>query len=325
MRRQSSLVSGIYCRSDTAGGPVVLAHGGAWNIPESEWPAHRDGLRGALESAAMVLGRGGSATDAATEAVAMMEGHGAFDAGRGAVLNRDGVVELDAGIMDGSRRLFGSIAGVRSFLHPIRIANRILDRGERQFCMLAGAGGEAFALAEGFEPVDPRSLICDRERLRYETLLSQAGYHTSHPFLSDEHPRGTVGCVVLDAAGRLAAATSTGGTPFRPAGRVGDSPLPGCGYYANDRGAASATGWGEAIAAMVLCKSAVDRLDLGYSAVDAATSVLSDLVDVITNRDGEGATGGLIVLDRFGNGAWAYSTPVMARGGGRPGAFKVEV
>ena len=168
---------------------------------------------------------------------------------------------------------------------------------------------------QGFESIEPASLICERERRRFEAIREKRRYHTSHPFLPVVGPRGTVGCVALDAQGRLAAATSTGGTPFRPAGRIGDSPLPGCGFYANEMAAASATGWGEAIASVVLCKDAVDRVVRGLSVKEAAESALKAMKSTIINKDGNGATGGLILLDRYGQGAWAFTTPVMARGG----------
>jgi beta-aspartyl-peptidase (threonine type) len=121
--------------------------------------------------------------------------------------------------------------------------------------------------------------------------------------------------VARDRKGRLAAATSTGGTPFRPAGRVGDSPLPGCGYYAGEAAAASATGWGEAIAAVLLSGRAVDRVAGGAAHEQVLRGVLSEMHERIASVEAAGATGGLILLDRNGQGAWAFTTPRMARGG----------
>lgn len=299
-------------------GVGLLVHGGAWDIPHDESEAHRDGLRQALARGRTLLLEGAPALEVVAETVAVLEGHGAFDAGCSAVLTRAGTVELDAGLMDGATLDFGAVACVRRVAHPIRLARRLLVRGEGQVRLLVGEGAEAFAAGEGVALVDNDALICDRERRRYQRLRQQAErYHTSHPFLPprDRLPQGTVGCVARDREGRLAAATSTGGTPFRPPGRVGDSPLPGAGYYADEHAAASATGWGEAIAAVLLTGRAVDGVAAGQSPEDAVRERLRVMQQRIQNRDGAGATGGLILLDRHGRGTWAFTTPRMARGG----------
>ncbi|MFQ5569807.1 MAG: isoaspartyl peptidase/L-asparaginase family protein [Rhodothermales bacterium] len=298
-------------------GVCLLVHGGAWNIPQEESGAHLDGLQQALDLGRTLLLAGTSALEVVTETVAVMEAHGAFDAGRGAVLTRSGTVELDAGLMDGETLAFGAVAGVRRLDHPVRVARRLLERGRGQVRLMIGEGAERFAEAEGFALIDNATLICDRERRRFEHLQREAAqFHTSHPFLTGEErmPRGTVGCVARDRQGRLAAATSTGGTPFRPLGRVGDSPLPGCGFYASEHAAASATGWGEAIATMLLCGRTVDSVEAGSTPEEAVRLRLRDMYRRVQNREGNGATGGLIVLDRHGNGAWAFTTPRMARG-----------
>ncbi len=300
------------------GGVGLLVHGGAWAIPQDESEAHRDGMRQALARGRDLLLAGAPALDVVAEAVVVLEGHGAFDAGCGAVLTRAGAVELDAGLMDGSTLDFGAVACVKRVAHPVRVAHRLLERGEGQVRLLTGEGAEAFAEAEGFTLVDNGALICDRERRRYDRFRQQAErFHTSHPFLPPRGrmPSGTVGCVARDRQGRLAAATSTGGTPFRPTGRVGDSPLPGAGYYANEHAAVSSTGWGEAIAAMLLAGRAVDGVAAGQSPEDAVCERLRAMHQRIKNREGDGAAGGLILLDRHGRGAWAFTTPRMARGG----------
>ena len=307
---------------DEPDGISLLVHGGAWDIPQDESEAHRDGMRQALTRGRTLLLRGAPALEVVAETVAVLEGHGAFDAGRGAVLTHAGTVELDAGLMDGATLDFGAVACVRRVAHPVRLARRLLERGEGQVRLLVGKGAEQFAEAEGIPLVHNGALICDRERRRYDHLLQQAEhFHTSHPFLPprDRMPMDTVGCVARDRQGRLAAATSTGGTPFRPPGRVGDSPLPGAGYYANEHAAASATGWGEAIAAMLLAGRAVDSVEAGQSPEDAVCEWLRAMHQRVKNREGEGATGGLILLDRHGRGAWAFTTPRMARGGWREG------
>ena len=295
-----------------AGGTCLLVHGGAWAIPDEELAAHRDGLDAALDRGRHLLGEGLPALDVVAEVVATMEAHGAFDAGRGAVLTRAGTVELDAGLMEGKTLGFGAVAAVRRLPHPIRVARRLLDAGGGEVRLLVGEGAEAFAEAEGLELVENESLICERERARFERLRDEAAYHTSHPF---QEPRGTVGCVARDRAGRLAAATSTGGTPLRPVGRVGDTPLPGAGFYATPHAAASATGWGEAIATVLLTGRAAEAVAAGLDPEAAARAQLRRMHLQIKNRDGQGAAGGLIVLDRDGRGAFAFSTPRMARAG----------
>jgi beta-aspartyl-peptidase (threonine type) len=303
-------------------GVGLLVHGGAWDIPDAEVAAHRDGLQQALATGRRRLLEGVPALEVVTEVVAVMEGHGAFDAGAGAVLTRGGTVELDAGVMDGATLAFGAVAAVRRIARPVRLARRLLKHGEGQVRLLMGDGAERFARAQGVPLVDNASLICERERARYEQLRTQADdYHTSHLFLGDEErqPRGTVGCVARDRRGRLAAATSTGGTPFRPSGRVGDTPLPGAGFYATPDAAASATGWGEAIATVLLCARTVDTVTAGGTPIEAVRQRLQHMHRHVRNRDGQGATGGLIVLDAEGQGAWAFTTPRMARGGWQEG------
>ena len=295
---------------------MLLVHGGAWDIPDEECEAHLAGLEKVLQIGKKGLLGGKHALDVVVEVVSAMESDGAFDAGVGAVLNRDGFVELDAGVMDGKTHHFGSVAGIQHYENPIQIARDIINKGRRQFCFLSGEGAESFAEKAGFPRVENDQLICERERRRHEQLLAQAAYHTSHPFLAgdDVHPRGTVGCVALDRSGGLAAATSTGGTPFRPAGRIGDSPLPGSGFFANKDAAASATGWGEAIASMSLCYEGVRSVSHA-SAESAAADVIESMGETIQNEDGQPATGGIILLSKRGEAGFAFSTPRMARGG----------
>ncbi len=299
-------------------GPALLLHGGAWNIPEKEWDDHEAGMSEALDEGISMLDKGYSALEISAQVVASMESYGAFDAGRGAVLNKEGYVELDAGIMDGWTRRWGAVAGVRTFLNPVHIARSIALEGNGEFCFLASPHAERHALRSGLEPLDPEALICSRERKRYEELRAADNtYHTSHPFLPGglRAPRGTVGCVVRDSNGHLAAATSTGGTPYRLPGRIGDSPLPGCGYFANRVAAASATGWGEAIAACVLCRETVSLVEHGLSAVEAVSQSLKTMYDTVRNAEGVGATGGLILVESQGDAAWGFTTPCMARAG----------
>lgn len=292
-------------------GPVLVVHGGAWNIPDDALADHRDGLRAALERGRSALEAGDDALTVVTEAVAVLEAHGAFDAGVGSVLNLDGDAELDAGVMRGVDEAVGSVLGVRQYAAPVRIAERLLHVGRGEVRMLAGVGAETFAHAQGFAAVTAERLRHPREVERHARLRAEQGFLPSFSF---GMPRGTVGAVARDRRGHLAAATSTGGTPLKPPGRVGDSPLPGAGFYASTHGAASSTGWGEAILSALLAVRAVDRLADGRTPEASARQGLERLGATFHNVRGEAATAGLILLGADGAAAWAYTTPRMARG-----------
>ncbi|HHP7237787.1 isoaspartyl peptidase/L-asparaginase family protein [Longibacter sp.] len=321
----------VFSASFAIDGPVILVHGGAWDIPDGAVEDHRDGLKTALAAGRRSLASGHSAVDVAADVVASMESHGAFDAGRGAMLNQDGRAQLDAGIMDGSCLDYGAVIAVERLKNPIRVARRLMDAGNGQVRILAGEGAERFAVAEAFTLIDNVDLISERERDRFEALRDRIGdVHTSQSFLpgvADRRSGGghdTVGCVVRDARGHVAAATSTGGTPFKPPGRVGDSPLPGSGFYADGEAAVSCTGWGEAIAAVVLAHDVVRRILDDEDLELAMTSRLQAMHDRIRNPDGDGARGGLIALSGSAV-AWAYSTPRMARAIWAPGLGTVHL
>ncbi|MEM1056891.1 MAG: isoaspartyl peptidase/L-asparaginase [Bacteroidota bacterium] len=291
-------------------------HGGAWAIPREETDAHLDGLGRALARARQLAERGWSAMEIVVETVAVLEAHPAFDAGVGAVLDRDGRPQLDAGVMDGQSMAWGAVANVRTVAHPVRLAARVAE-GDGQARLLVGEGAERFAAELGMPHVEPERLIVARERARYERLLEEQGFHTSRAF-SGEAPRGTVGCVALDADGRLAAATSTGGAPFTRPGRVGDSPIVGSGFWADGHAALSATGWGEAISTVQLCARAGAEIERGLAPHEAAQQRLDAMREIVRWPGATAATGGLIALDRTGRGGWAFTTPRMARGGWTP-------
>ena len=294
--------------------PLALLHGGAWAIPDTALANHQDGLAEAMAAAQSALSDAVPAIDAAARIVASLEGHGAFDAGCGAMLNRAGEVELDAGLMDGSTGRYGGVMAVRHLAHPIRVARDLVQHGNGQAALLTGPGAEAFAERHGHTLVANETLICERERQRYAQHRAEAAVDSSESFLPQNAPSDTVGAVVRDTEGRLAAATSTGGTPFKWPGRVGDSPLPGAGYYATEDAAACATGWGEAIAGHSLCVRAVDAVSAGDAPQAVAERLLTSMHDRYTHPRGEGARAGLLVLPAAGPGAWAFTTPRMARG-----------
>ncbi len=303
-------------------GPTILLHGGAWDIPDEVLAEHRRGMQEAIEVGIAAVRGGLPALDVATDVVAALESHGAFDAGQGAMLNQDGRAQLDAGVMDGATLGYGSVMAVERCASPVRVARRLLDAGNGSVRMLTGDGAERFAEAEGFDLIDNLELVCDRERARFDEIHAKArSAHSSRSFLPDassfeadaaRSAHDTVGCVVRDTQGRFAAATSTGGTPFKPPGRVGDSPLPGAGFYANELGAVSSTGWGEAIAAVVLAHSILRDVEEGSTAEEAARRELERMHARIQNSNGDGACGGaIIVTDK--HAVWAHTTPRMAR------------
>lgn len=286
----------------------------------------RRGIRRALEAGWRVLTAGGAAIDAVEAAIVTLEDDPTFDAGIGSHLNRDGRVQLDAIVMDGATLKAGAVAAVERVRNPIRLARCVLEKSEHM--MLVGAGAEKFAAENGIPLVDPEELILERERTAWLRCLEDS--HAAEHHLS--HELGTVGAVALDAQGHMVAATSTGGTCCKFPGRVGDSPLIGCGCYADaEAGGVSCTGHGEGIMKIVMAKMATDLLhdqrvlihhrkkagplSLAQAVADACVRKLAHRVHT---------TGGLILLDHDGLPAAAFNTPRMAYGFVEPdGSFKV--
>jgi len=233
---------------------MILIHGGAWDIPSEEHSSHLSGLDNARTLALRMLQEKISAEEIVVRIVSLLESHEAFDAGVGSVLNQDGEVEMDAGFMSGETGAFGAVIGVQAIEHPIQVAKELaaFDRGQTR--IMTREGAEKWWESRGNSLVDKSAFVIEREVKRLDQWRSKDGVeiHISDSFGGTNTPTGTVGCVAIDHLGRLAAATSTGGAPFTLAGRVGDSALPGSGYYANLDSAVSCTGWGEAIAGSVL-------------------------------------------------------------------------
>jgi beta-aspartyl-peptidase (threonine type) len=282
--------------------PAIIVHGGAGAIPAEEHAAYQAGCRAAALAGFDVLRRGGSALDAIEAAIVYLEDDPAFDAGVGSYLNRDGVVQLDAGIMDGHTYQIGAVIAIERVKNPIRVARRLLA-GEHT--IFAGPGATAYAQASGIPLCDPEDLVSAPERERWRLECSQL---VASPDASGvPGKQGTVGAVAIDRAGTIVAGTSTGGSMFKPAGRVGDSPLPGCGYYAdNALAGVSSTGHGESIMRVLLARSAADlcaRLEAPQAA-EAAIRLLDERV---------GGKAGLILIDHAGRVGYAHSTPYMAR------------
>jgi L-asparaginase / beta-aspartyl-peptidase len=290
--------------------PVLLIHGGAWDIPADMLEAHEQGVFDALQEGWRVLERGGSAVDAIEASVTVMENDPAFDAGRGSFLTRDGRVQLDALIMDGHTLRAGGVACVERIRNPIQAARLVLDRSRHVY--FVGEGAEEFAASNGMALVDNAELVLDRERERLAEAQRRERSGVPDPTFTgspSQESHDTVGAVALDAQGRIAAATSTGGTLNKSPGRVGDSSLIGCGCYAdNASGAVSLTGWGEPIMKLVLGKWATDRVLAGGSPEQVAPNAISYL-----NRR-LGGHGGIILLAPDGRYGLAHNTPRMAWG-----------
>lgn len=284
--------------------PSLIVHGGAWRIPDEEHQAHLDGVRKAVQSAWQKLLDGGSALDAVEHAVTIMEDDPTFDAGIGSVLNCVGEIELDAMIMDGESLRVGALGAVYGIQNPVQLARMVMH--ETEHSLLVGAGANAFARLKGVRMTPQAELTVPREVERYRNYQEQPPTEVADHFTA-AHPNGTVGAVARDDHGNLAAATSTGGAPFSLPGRVGDSPLVGCGTYAdNETGASSVTGHGERIMQVVLAKHATDLIRTGQSAVEAAHNAITYLHQRVNGF------GGVIVIDREGRVGFAHNTPHMA-------------
>ncbi len=249
-----------------------------------------------------MLAAGGPALDAVQAAVRVLEEDPSFNAGRGAAFTFEGRIELDAAVMDGASRRAGAVAGVTYARSPVTLARAVMERSPH--VLLAGAGADRFAAEQGLEAAPPGWFETEERRRQLETLKARAGSG-----FDTEMKYGTVGAVARDAAGHLAAATSTGGVTGKRWGRVGDSPLIGAGTYADDRGAAvSCTGVGEMFIRAHVAAEISARVRLTGEALAAA--VAAALADV----QALGGTGGLVAIGAEGPPLWQFTTPGMFRG-----------
>lgn len=285
--------------------PVLLVHGGAWNIPDAMVESHISGVQKALDAGWRALEKGGSALDAVEEAVSRLEDDETFDAGRGSFLNRDGKVQLDAMLMEGHSLRAGGVGCVERIKNPVRASRLILEKSPHVY--FVGEGAERFVEELGMPLCDNSELVISREVERWKNAKEQRYMQTPDEFCAPTGSHDTVGAVALDAKGNLAGATSTGGTLNKAPGRVGDSSLIGCGCFAdNDTAAASTTGWGEPMMKLVLSKWAADRVGQGADPRLAARESIHYLHRRLHGH------GGIILLDREGRVGIAHNTPRMA-------------
>jgi L-asparaginase / beta-aspartyl-peptidase len=284
--------------------PAIAVHGGAGNLLPDD-PASSgapdaprlEGVRRACAAGQRVLAAGGSALDAVEAAVRVLEDDPTFNAGTGGTLTAAGDVELDASVMDGATLRCGAVAIVRDVRNPVTLARAVMERTPH--VLLAGAGASALAREVGIPAIDNATLVTAAQRARWERATRGPGGPAGH---------GTVGAVARDARGHLAAATSTGGTFRKRDGRIGDTPLVGCGTYADDALAAvSCTGHGEKIIQLTLARHAADLVGRGLAPMDAAREAVWTLGARVAGE------GGLILVGPSGEVGFAHNTPVMSR------------
>ncbi|HEX3817748.1 MAG TPA: isoaspartyl peptidase/L-asparaginase [Chthoniobacterales bacterium] len=284
----------------------MVIHGGAGTIersqmsPESE-RAHRAGIEHALKTGYAILQKGGSSLDAVEAAIQTLEDNPLFNAGKGAVFTHEGTNELDASIMDGKTLNAGAVAGVKHIKNPIALARLVMEKSPH--VLLDGEGAEAFARRMGVTMVDQKYFFTEERWQALQKVKRGTGS------ASDNEKHGTVGAVALDAAGNLAAGTSTGGLTNKEFGRIGDSPIIGAGTYANNRTCAvSCTGDGEYFIRESAARDVSALMDYkGLPVQQAAKTVIEKIGKL-------GGTGGLIALDREGNLAMPFDTSGMYRG-----------
>jgi L-asparaginase / beta-aspartyl-peptidase len=284
----------------------LIVHGGAWDIPDDTVEAHRSGVARALETGWKILSGGGSADDAVEQTIRSLEDDPTFDAGRGSFVNALGEIELDASIMNGSSFICGAVSAVQNIRNPITLARLVMEKSEH--VLLTGIGAVRFAKENGILQCKPDELLVGRELQRWKELHKRKSFSTKEPF-KNKLPSDTVGAVAFDTNGIIVAGTSTGGTPNKYPGRVGDSPLIGCGTYADSSvGGVSCTGWGEAIIKVVLAKTVVDQMEI--NGLDPEVAAKAGIDRLQKKADGYG---GVIVLNSKGKPGIAFNTPRMAR------------
>ncbi|MGH8751449.1 MAG: isoaspartyl peptidase/L-asparaginase family protein [Burkholderiales bacterium] len=286
---------------------AIVIHGGAGRWPDKFGRAALAGVRRAAKAGAEILARGGSALDAVVAAVTLMEDDPVFNSGTGSVLNSAGEAEMDACVMVSKGLRAGGVACLQRVKNPLQVARKVLEKTSH--VLLAGAGAQQFARRMGFDDYDP---VTDERRREYQKIRT-------NPKRYAQATGNTVGAVALDEKGVFAAATSTGGLTLKLPGRVGDTPLPGAGTYANRFGAASATGLGEAVMRILSTKSVCDYLAVGMTAEEAVRLEL-----VRMSREFR-AEMGFIALDRNGRPGIVHSSPAMPHAYYISGKAKVVV
>jgi L-asparaginase / beta-aspartyl-peptidase len=309
------LVMSAGCRIPFLSSPTwaIAIHGGAGvipkNLPAETVKEYENALISALNYGRERLANGDSALDVCEAVVRLLEDDPHFNAGKGAVFTEKGDHELDASIMDGSTLRCGAVTGVRTVRNPVSLARAVMEK--TRHILLAGEGAEQFAASQGFERVENSSFDTDARRKAWQQWQQERARTGSSSSPSERRPNadhyGTVGCVICDNQGRLAAATSTGGMTGKRQGRVGDTPLIGAGNYADNFAAVSCTGTGEQFMRHVIGRTVAARMQFaGQTLEEAARAVVFE-----TLQPGDG---GLIAVDKSGDVVTVFNSEGMYRG-----------
>ena len=276
--------------------PVIIVHGGAWEIPDRLVDVNIRGVEEAAGKGWAVLKGKGPALDSVVAAVNALEDNPVFDAGIGSVLTEDGTVEMDAMIMDGTTLGAGAVAGLRDVRHPVDLARIVMEKTPH--VLMIGEGARRLADKYNVERIPRERLVTDEARRELvEWLEKRRRGAAGHD---------TVGAVALDHRGNIAAATSTGGTTGKWVGRVGDVPILGSGGYADNKiGGSSSTGHGESIMKVNLARLVLTYMEAGTPVQEATKKALAYMEDRVAG------TGGVIALDTKGNLGHSFTTKRM--------------
>jgi len=295
----------------------IVIHGGAGTIlkknmtPERE-AEYRAVLAEAIQVGHQILKAGGSSQEAVEKTIHVMEDSPLFNSGKGAVLNAEGTIELDASFMNGADLNAGAISGVRTVKHPISAAIKVMENSPH--VMLSGKGADQFASEQGLEIVSPEYFLTERrinslKRVQEAAKAKETSWAPEERNFLKNQRYGTVGCVALDLSGNLAAGTSTGGMTNKKWNRIGDAPIIGAGTYANNATCAiSATGWGEFFIRSVVAYDISALMEYkGMTIQEAAYEVIHNKMAKL------GGDGGVVGIDRNGNPMMEMNTPGMYR------------
>ncbi len=296
---------------------TLVIHGGAGTILKEDMTgplekAYLDGLRSALDVGFAVLEEGGSSVNAVKAALVILEDNMLFNAGRGSVFTKKGLQEMDAAIMDGSTLNAGAVCGVRNVRNPIELATEVMRSSNHVF--LSGKGANDFAIKQGIK-LEPDEYFFSQFRYdQWKDIRDSDNYSLDHTHqrleeMMKDKKFGTVGAVACDASGNLAAATSTGGMTNKKFGRIGDSPIIGCGTYANNNTCAiSCTGHGEMFIRTVAAYDVSCLMEYKNLSLDEAMNIV--VHDKLIKIGGEG---GMIGVDAKGNAAMVFNSTGMYR------------
>lgn len=282
---------------------ALAVHGGVITHRDFDYAEQAAHLSELIVKGREALEAGDAALDVVSMVVHQLENSGLYGAGKGSSANEDGVVEMDAAVMDGATRRAGAVAVIRRIVNPVAAAQAVMEDGRH--VMLVGDGAESFARSQGLETIaDPAVFFTGNRERTADRKNPEAGH-------------GTVGAVALDCRGNLAAATSTGGTPLKRRGRVGDSPLIGAGTWADDLVAVSCTGAGEYF--IRTCASHAVSARMRYEKAGLAAAAAATMEEIA----GLGGIGGLIAVDRWGDITMPHNCRGMKRAAVSSGAAPV--